>query len=342
MDRESSALVLEAKTIDQIFEKRQNLKSSKRGRNENKIVNILIVPGHDDESYGTQFNGLKEVELNRILAQKLFDYLAKENGINPVLASTKEGYNPIFEDYFLNEKEKIQYFIYDAKESFSKKLTHEDAEHLVGNFHNTATEDVVQRLYGINRWVNDKDFDMVIHIHFNDYPGRKRDKNGKHEGFSIYTPGTLFVNHEVSKLLANSIFEELKKIQRVSSLESEGAGIIEDHELIALGANESLEAASVLVEYGYIYESKFTNVDLRETTLDYFAYATYAGIKKMINEQPFKKEEEETFVLKDTLTESNLVWQFQKALAGIYPPRGKSLNDCPITGYFGVCSGDVR
>lgn len=329
-------------TLDQILEKRQNYFNQAQGRTVNRLVNILIVPGHDDEYWGTEFRGIKEVELNRIVAEKLYNYLSQEEGINPVLASDKNGYNQIFENYFRREENNIKKFIKDTKKDFSKKVDEEDFLQVEKNFHNTAPDDVVYRLYGINRWVNNQNFDLVIHIHFNDHAGRKWNKVGKYDGFSIYTPGKLFSNYEVSRKLADSVFEELKKVRPVSNLEEEEGGVIEDHELIAVGANESLEAGSILVEYGYIYESIFLDPATRDTSLDYFAYATYSGIKKMLGEVPKEKEIREVQVLKNKTSQSNLIWQFNKSLEGVYPPQGKNLRDCPISGYFGKCSLRVK
>lgn len=339
----AGVFIARAQTWDQILQKRENFKNNITGRNVDKLVSVLIVPGHDDQHFGTQFNGLKEVELNRALAQKLYDYLSNEEGINPVLASSAEGYNPIFEKYFDSQKKEIKKFMDGTKKTFSKKLAANGIEDIETNFHNPAPEDMVYKLYGLNRWVNDKKFDLVIHIHFNDYRGRKLSKEGIYDGFSIYTPGTLFVNHKISRVLANSIFDELKKIRPVSNLAGEKNGVIEDNELIALGANESLNAASILVEYGYIYESIFTDINLRDTSLDYLAYATYSGVMNSLREQPKIKETvEELSVTKNKTTPDNLAWQFQKNSEGLYPPTGKDLRDCPISGYFGECSGEVK
>lgn len=341
-EQDTEAATREFATLDGILEKRQNYLSRVEGRTTNRLVNILIVPGHDDEHWGTEFQGVKEVLLNRIVAQKLYDYLSKEEGINPVLASDESGYNPIFESYFRREEDKIEKFIKESKKTFSKKIDEEEFAQVEKNFHNTAPDDVIYRLYGINRWVNDQNFDLVIHVHFNDYRGRKWNRAGTYDGFSIYTPGKLFSNYDVSRKLADAVFVELKKIRPISNLEEEEEGVIEDHELIAVGANESLDAGSILIEYGYIYESFLIDPATRDTALDYFAYATYVGIKKLLGESPVQKEKPETEILKNKTSKENIEWQFQKALDGLYPPKGKTLRDCPISGYFGKCSQIVK
>lgn len=338
----SVALVSNAKTISEVLKKRENYINNVKGRNVDKIVNILIVPGHDDENWGAQFRGIKEVELNRALSQKLYEYLLNEEGINPVLVSNEYGYNFIFETYFKREQKKIAKFIEDSKNSFSKKVSEEEFDQVENNFHNVAPDEVRQKLYGINQWADTQKFDLVIHVHFNDYGGRKKNRIGKYDGFSIYTPGEFFKNYKLSRTLADSVFAELKKIRPISNLKEEQEGVIEDHELIALGANESLGAGSILIEYGYIYESIFIDPATRETSLDYFAYATYSGIKKMLNETPKEKEKIEVAISKDKTSKNNIVWQFQKTLEGKYPPDQKNLRDCPINGYFGECSKDVQ
>lgn len=340
-EHELEAATIHARTLDDILAKRNNYLNRVSGRSTNRLVNILIVPGHDDQHTGAGFGILREVDLNRALAQKLFDYLAEEKGINPVLSSDTSGYNTIFERYFRQEESKIKKFIKDSKKNFSKKIIDGDLILDENNFHNTAPEDMIQRLYGINRWVNNQNFDLVIHIHFNDYPGRKWNVEGKYDGFSIYTPGALFENHELSKTLASSVFEELKKVRPVSNLEAEEKGIIEDHELIAIGANESLEAGAILIEYGYVYEPIFNKEETRDTSLDYFAYATYKGIKKTLKEVPLEKEKLEVQIAKNKTSTANLVWQFQKTFEGVYPPKGKTLRDCPISGYWGECSRSI-
>ena len=341
-EQDTEAATREFVSLPNILEKRQNYLNNIEGRSINRLVNVLIVPGHDDEYWGTEFRGVKEVELNRAVAQKLHDYLSKESGINPVLVSDASGYNRIFENYFRRDEKNIEKFIKQIKKDFSKKVDEEEFKQVEKNFHNVAPDDVIYRLYGINRWVNNQNFDLVIHIHFNDHAGRKWNKVGKYDGFSIYTPGKLFANYEISRKLADSIFEELKKIRPISNLPEEENGVIEDHELIALGANESLEAGSVLIEYGYIYEPVFPDPATRDVALDYFAYGTYSGIKKMLNETPVEKLKSQTEILKNKISKDNIEWQFQKALEGKYPPEGKTLRDCPISGYFGECSRAVK
>ncbi len=336
------ATVSDAKTIAQLLQKRTNYQTRAQSRSAERLVNVLIVPGHDDEHVGTWYKNLREVDLNRQLAENLYEYLLQEEGINPVLASDTKGYNPIFDAYFVRERDQIEDFMEKKKEEFDRKIASGEVSVSEEDFHNPAPGDMALRLYGINRWVNEADFDLVIHIHFNDHAGRNKNRVGKNTGFSIYTPSQEFENYELSRRLADSVFAELKKIRPVSDLKAEEAGVIEDRELIALGSNESLEAGSILVEYGYIYESIFTDSALRKVSLDNMAYATYAGIKNLLGENPMPKENAQVKTTKNKTTAANLEWQFQKAFAGEYPPAGETLRDCPIAGFFGACSARTQ
>lgn len=341
-NNDAVATVGQASAVQDILDKRNNFKNGVYGHDVEKLVSILIVPGHDDEYWGAQHRGMKEVELNRALAQNLYDYLIEEEGINVVLASGASGYNELFEAYFQREREEIREFMERMREQFETKKRQGLLEVEEDNFHNPAPGDMTLRLYGINRWVNEADFDLVVHVHFNDHANRGTKKVGKYTGFSIYAPGNQFENHGLSILLADSIYEEMKKIRPVSDLPAEESGVIETHDLIALGSNESLNAGSVLVEYGYVYESIFTDPSLRKASLDYAAYATYAGIKNLLGETPVRKESKVVKTTKNKTTAANLEWQFQNAIYGAYPPAGSTLRDCPLNGFFGECSARVR
>ena len=341
-DHELEAAISKAKTLDQVLEKRERYFNSKSSRSGDRLVNILIVPGHDDVSHGTEFRGLREVDLNRELAQDLYGYLSKEPGINVVTVSSQNGYSDIFNRYFDREKRKIEDFIKKSKKSFAKQIRKEDPELGDTTFHNTASSDVVLKLYGINKWATTQKFDLVIHIHFNDYRGRTWNEVGDKVGFSIYTPGKFLENHELSRKLADSIFEELKKVRPVSTLETEKDGVIENHALIAVGANQTVTAGSVIVEYGYIYENQFQDPSYRSVALDTYAYATYRGIKKLLNEKPDEKVFEKVSITQNKNTLDNLKWQYRQSLLGTYPPIDKNFIDCPVSGFYGDCSKGVK
>jgi N-acetylmuramoyl-L-alanine amidase len=327
------------KTLEDILQKRKKYSDPISFFESDRVVNILIVPGHDNESPGAVFGGHSEVDFNRMVAQKLQEYLSLEPGINVINAHSQNEYSSFLKNTFDLYKDDIKNFMTESINNFSKQQTNELED---PGFHNTASPDVRFRLYGINWWANKNDIDLVIHIHFNDYRRSKREKNLKYDGFSIYVPGEKFNNHELSKKLGTAIFEELKKIRPISNLGFEKEGIIVGHELIALGSHNSLKAGSVLLEYGYIYEELFQDKNKRDIAFDYIAYSTYAGIKKLLNEEAFFKKLNPLLISENQTTQDNLKWQFEKALEGVYPPEGYDLRSCPIDGYFGECSLGVK
>ena len=153
-----------------------------------KKVRIVVVPGHDDEAWGTEFKGLRESDINAALAEDLADYLGNDQMVEVFLVRNSAGYNPVFLEYLKTNKESIDSFV-KAKKVEMKTLIDADLLHSYSNvIHNTAPYSTALKLYAINKWVNDYKANIVIHIHFNDYPGRKRNQPGKYSGFSIYVP----------------------------------------------------------------------------------------------------------------------------------------------------------
>jgi peptidoglycan hydrolase-like protein with peptidoglycan-binding domain len=322
--------------------KKERYKDRYEKRNEENTIKVLIVPGHDDEFSGTAYKGTREVDLNRKVAQNLYELLDKESGMKAVLASSETGYTKELKNYFEKERDSIQEFIKDSKNSFREKVANGEFSLENKNFHNFAPGEMVYRLYGINQWVNEEEFDLVVHIHFNDYAGRRRHSTPKYNGFAIYVPDKQFGNYELSKNFADKVLNRLDDFVAISNLPPESGGVVEDNELIAIGANETLSAGVILVEYGYIYEKQFTHPDLSDFVLDELAWLTYAGIKDMFDEKT--KESRGEYVFQNDLSQSvvrsddNLKLQYQLSRLGKYPPKGKTLNNCPIAGYFGECT----
>ncbi len=245
-------------------------------------VSILIVPGHDDENVGAIFNGLQEVDLNRELAKAIVGQLSKDDSLRVVLASTDAGWHPTLETFLEEQNEVIKVFE-SAHKSATQKL--EPVLNLREGMleHNHANKDVVHSLYGINKFANEYEFDIVLHVHFNDYPGRPKKKAGEYEGFSIYTPLAQFSNGRASLALARELLAHLSVVQNVSTLPIESTGILEDGELIAVGAFNTVDAVALLVEYGFIYEPKIFDSKLRVETFDGMAEQTARAIKSFLS-----------------------------------------------------------
>jgi len=242
---------------------------------------ILIVPGHDQEYSGAEFGPLKEADLNLALAKQLVDYLAQDSKLE--ILTTRDlatgNYRPEFASYFVNERAAINSFRARLRAQFLALIQSGVAEKKVIVSHNFARDEVAIRLYGINKWANEQGIDLVLHLHFNDDASRSRARSGDYRGFAIYIPEKQLPAHRLSRDLGEAIKQKLLLASPVSNLPQEAGGMIEDQELIAVGANGSRESASLLVEFGYIYEPQFLNSNLRSAALANLARLTAEGIR---------------------------------------------------------------
>ena len=267
---------------------RKEFALAKRGEEK---LRILIVPGHDDQAWGTDYHGVKEAELTTRLGKELFDLFAKDSNFEPILSRTENGYNPALTKYFTEEKDSIQEFIKTQKGIMNEYLS---SGEVVSNRvikRNPAPSSVVHRLYGINKWANENEIDIAIHIHFNDYPRENRARPGAYSGFSIYIPEKQYSNAKGSRVIAKSIFDKLGEKYSVSNLPLEKAGLIEDQRLIALGSFNTLDGVSVLIEYGYIYEPHLQGDENLKKHIPVMALETYLGVLDF-----FEKPEDEYLV----------------------------------------------
>lgn len=306
-------------------------------------IKVLIVPGHDTESYGAFANGTTEAELNLRVASELESFLKKEEGIETFLTRNRFGYNPILLKYLGEEKENIQSFYVSKKEIMNSLIEEGKVESKVLVHHNFARPEVVELLYGVNKFANDNGFDITIHIHFNDYAGRTG-SSGEYSGFSIYIPEKQYSNNAASYEFAQKVARHLSVAFAPSNLPKETM-ITEDQELIAVGANNTVDSVVSLIEYGYIYESQFTDYRVQDVILKELAYQTYLGVLDYV---------ENTYTPEDTFIDfKEYAWgrdlsfgdKGEDVLAlqdflhdrGYYP-QGDTLNNCPLNGNFGKCT----
>jgi N-acetylmuramoyl-L-alanine amidase len=311
-------------------------------------IRILIVPGHDDASHGTEYRDTKESDLNLEISKYLYEFLSKENEFQIILARDENGYNKTLSDYFVNNMKEIEEFSIKNRNIMNALTSHGVIEDTQNVIHNNAQSPVVLKLYGINKWANENQIDIVIHIHFNDYPRSRRYYPGEYSGFSIYVPESQYSNANASRDLAESVFSQMSKFIPKSNLSLEKDGIIEDQRLIAIGSNNTLDSAVIFIEYGYIYESQFINEDIRPIALRESAFQTYIGILNHFDEIRGSQIANNTTMLpyvwnkdlKKGMKNDEDVYALQTALLidDVYPPKGKSQNSCPITGNFGDCT----
>lgn len=313
-------------------------------------LKILIVPGHDIYSTGAQFGALTEESINRELGKYLYGYFKKDKKFEVVTARDFENglYTDELQEYFSSEREKILSFMTERRRNMAKVVMEGKATRNALDNHTFADSETSIRLYGINKWANENDVDVMIHIHFNDAGGRKYGEKGEYRGFAVYIPEGQFPNSEASRDIAESIYEQLSELMPPSNLYLEAEGIIESQDLIALGSNASQKGASFLIEYGYIYEDQFIYEHVRNDVFKELAYQTYISIKEYFDEEALEDIKYQTALLPYDFAKDHMkkrdrdagVLALHVALRkeGMYPPLGFSLYECPISGYFGDCT----
>ncbi len=324
-------------------------------------VRILVVPGHEPGNGGAEYQGIYERELTVDIADQLASYLGKNPRIEVIVARSDTGWNEDLSGYFEEEWKDIERFVEDRKETMRKmmkrgKITERTSENQVP--HAAAPSGVALRLYGINKWANENDVDLVVHLHANDALDHGPDTPGANSGFAVYVPDPQYGNASTSRAVAEAIEPRLSAMSATSTLPVENRGIVPDQELIALGAFNTLAVPSVLIEYAYITEPRFTHPEVRDTVLQDFAYETYLGIQDFFKDPvvmrfgtaslPFTFAESS---LPETGSSSPETYALQAALHSIdlYPTYATTtpenarialptLTACPIDGVMGPCT----
>lgn len=311
-------------------------------------IRILIVPGHEPDFGGTEFMGYYERELVVDIANKLATELRTDTNLEVFVARGNEGWNDDFTYYFDKQGRKIERFVDMHKKAMAtlekkKKLEENTAQAA----HNEARSDVALRLYGINKWANENDIDLVLHLHLNDDTGHAANTPGTHSGSSIYVPDRIYRNTKASKAIAEPIFERLNTTNATSTFGFETSGVLEDRELIAIGAYNTSEVPSLLIEYGYIYEPRITGAGARHEVLTDFAFQTALGVKDFFGSPGRSKFSTKVLpyqFLNDVLATSTTndtrgIYALQTALSslGYYPGTEAALSACPISGIVNEC-----
>jgi N-acetylmuramoyl-L-alanine amidase len=241
-------------------------------------IKILLVPGHDDKIWGAQYGDIKEADMNLALATEIYNILEKDKRFQVYITRDKDGYVKEFADYFSTQRENIVSFKTNAKQEMQNKINNGSFIKKVNVQHNLVNEDTSIVLYGINKWANENKIDVVIHVHFNDYPRATKWTMGKYKGFAIYMPEGQMINSKESSKLAGNIFLQLSKKYITSTYKKESGGLVASQNLIALGSRGTLRenTRAVLIEYGYIY--RFGKNSVRNNAYKNMADLTTKGI----------------------------------------------------------------
>ena len=323
-------------------------------------VRILVVPGHEPMYGGAQYAGYYEREFVVPLSEKIAAELRTDPNLEVIVARDQSDWNSSLDRYFDRNAKAIKKFVTTHKKEMKKLLRRgkvEANEEQAG--HNSAPTDVAYRLYGITKWSNENDIDLMIHVHLNDAGDRRGDAPGAYTGLSVYVPYDEYGNSEASIAVAEEVFDRLTDITAKSTLALEDKGIVEDAELIALGSHNTSAVPSILIEYGYIYEPKFTDMNVQPAVFTDYAYQTARGISDFfggttggtyatkalpytwrtdVATLPFAARGEGASTT-PVVTSDVALYALQHALAeeGFYPQRPSTLINCPIDGRMSSC-----
>lgn len=328
-------------------------------------VRVLVMPGHEPTYGGAEYQGFYEREIVVEVADQLAAYLKQNPEYEVIVARSNTEWHEDLAEYFDDEWRDIEKFVSKAKRDFNRSVRRGDIslpneEETVS--HNSAPSEVALRLYGISKWANENDIDLVLHLHVNDTTDHSPDEPSKHSGFTMYVPDSQYGNGEVSRDLAEALAPRFSAMQATSTLPVEDKGIVPSQELIAIGAFDTLEIPSVLIEYGYITEPKFTAPEVRSTVTKDLAYQTYLGVQDFFADPVNPRFP--TVTLPTAFTETPKVgssspeaYALQAALhtLGFYPAATttraaasstatttmRTFSECPISGLMNDCTVDA-
>lgn len=312
-------------------------------------VRIFLMPGHEPDYGGAEYRTAIERDLNVVIAKNLKTYLEEDGKFEVVLGRDEKKWHPELDAYFKNNWTEIKQWK-DEQAKNMAKLVAEGKLQLLSEPapRQEVPSDVAIRLYGINKWVGENDFDMAVHLHINDYGGRLRNRPGVLSGYVVFVPEDQYSNSGSAQMVAQALSDRLNQFFPQSDAKSEKGGVVEDQELVALGRYNTSSAPSILVEYGYIYEPQFQKKEVRDLALKEYAFQTYLGLKEF-----FDPNIDEGFIFKTAtlpyvwqkdfgaLSEQGAdVFALQVALRkyGLYPPNKKTLTECPLSGVYGACT----
>ena len=311
-------------------------------------LRVLIMPGHEPLKGGAVFQGVYEREIVVDIAQELAKELQSDPNIEVIIARDDLNWHADIERYFDKNMRKIERFVSSHKKDMEKKVKRKEVtqrDHDGQVPHAKAPDDVALRLYGINKWANENDIDLILNLHINDAPDHGPNDPGANSGYAIYIPDAQFGNGKASRPIAEAIAERLNDMAATSTLRIENQGVVEDQTLIAVGSNNTLEVPTALIEYGYITESKFLVPELRGVLAKDFAHQTHIGLKDFLGVPVTAayptKTLPRTWSVSPTMgstTPETYALQTALRILGFYPPSESTLVECPISGTMNECT----
>lgn len=309
---------------------------------------VLIVPGHEPQYGGAVYGGVYEREIAVEIAEKLAAELRSDPKLEVIVARDNTAWNPTLAKYFKKDMKKIKKYVSTQKKSMKRLVRKKEVKETTTDTqveHSTVPSDVALRLYGINKWANENDIDLVVNLHINDAPDHGPTTPGANSGFAVYIPDHQYGNGAASRPVASAIAARLDDLSAKSTLRIENQGVVEDQQLIAIGAYNTLKAPTVLIEYGYITEQRFQRPELRSLLTTDYAYQTSRGIRDFLGASSVGKYATKTlphqWSVSPAMGEASAhVFALQAALSvlGFYPPSESTLVECPVDGVMDECT----
>lgn len=335
----ASVFFVQSTTSAQIRDEYQSMSAKK--------VRILIVPGHQPNSGGTEFNGLYERNVVVDIADALHALLSQNPHYDVLVARTTTAWNPVLQSYF--DTHALDILAFARSQTLLMKDHLADGSFLLEDdqvHHNSTPPYPALQLYGINKWASDNKYDITLHLHINDYPRRRAKDTGQYDGFAIYVPDYQYSNAEPSRAIAEAIAARLNAYHATSTLPKEDVGVVPDQQLIATGSNNSASNAALLIEYGYIYESQFQKPSVLPVAVAEYAYQTYLGLQDFFKDPVLSTSGSVAFpydwtnvtAKKNAFGPGTYALQAALRYLGYYPPTGKSFSECPVSGKVGACT----
>jgi len=334
-------------TIAQLQKDYREVNTSRSSSAPQKKIRVLIVPGHQAELGGTEFRDILERDIVVDIANSLGELLSRNPHYEVFVSRGSAAWNPIFQDYFDTFSNEIAAFR-DSQMREMSSLVADGSFRIEPNqvMHNSASSEASIQLYGINKWASEHKMDITMHLHLNDHAERRSGEVGKYDGFSIFVPDSQYSNAEASRAIGEAIAVRMNAYHATSTLPKESSGVIDSRELIAIGSNNSIDGAALLMEYGYIYEPQFLDRSVRTLAVNDYAYATYLGLQDFFGDSVNTSTGSTAFPYEWSLVSADKketgpgIYALQAALRhlGYYPPSGETFSDCPVSGKMGPCT----
>ena len=313
-------------------------------------LKILVVPGHSDLYPGAVYGKIREADMTRQLGAKIVAELSKDPRLSATLLRDENGYKPEFLNYYLTKTAEVDDFMNSHIKSTQKAVESGEIKVSSQAAHNPVPDDIVNKLYAISKWAGEQGYDMVLNLHFNDNWPRALSARGPYAGYSVYVPETGLSNAVEGQALGRAIAARLENSIDKSDLpgemrETDATGVIESFKLIAIGAYNTLDIPSVVVEHSYIYEP-WLDPQFFPLATNVLARAVSSGVEDYILGARVDKKNliyqwNTDIAMSESKTTDTLALQLALSEMGFYPPVGKTRDDCAMTGIFWNCTRDA-